>query len=61
MKKTRMLLGLLIGGFFALGTITSADCQTVYFPENQSFCFDIHKLETGRYKAVVSNNQLSSS
>lgn len=54
-----MLLGLLIGGFFALGTITSADCQTIYFPENQSFCFDIKKIEAGEYRAEISNNHLT--
>lgn len=61
MKITHMLLGLIIGGFFTLMSISSADCQTIYFPENQSFCFDIQKLETDRYKAVISKSQFSSS
>lgn len=61
MKTAHTIFGLIIGGFFAFTSISSADCKTVYLPENQSFCFDIHKLETGRYKAVISKSQLSSS
>lgn len=45
--------------FFSLmGIQTSAACQEIRFPDGQSFCFDLQKVETERFQAKISSIQV---